>query len=49
MENLSRMLNRRVDEAIGTRYTDIAQREPRVADELRILEQHEAIDTNERR
>ena len=47
VENPSRMHNRRINETIGLRYADIGVMDAVVADVKRMLQQHEAIDTDQ--
>jgi MscS family membrane protein len=47
LENPSRMSNRRIKETIGIRYQDSEKMGPIVADVKAMLQNHEAIDTNQ--
>lgn len=46
LENPSRMSNRRIYETVGIRYDDAGKMETIVADVKKMLEEHEAIDTD---
>lgn len=48
IENITRMVNRRINETVGIRYDDVAQLQPIVNEVREMMVNHPAIDTTQR-